>query len=618
MYVPIVHGIGVSSHDDWAMRSVAETCTWWGRLTGGRWFAQPCTCETGSTYGPGHVHMRERDRNHEAVLDPVSWHDLRPQDVPWWRVVWWVVQNVGVLCMVHVLANLYQVMTGTLADGVTPGRWLVSTLRAMVWMAVFSVAVVPLAVVLASACLVPKVRSLAVDALAWTSDEASRDALLERVRHRVRTCGADDVVLVGHSQGGALVTEVGRAGVGTKRLTVITLGSGQALLATINTARGQGHWRTVVVLLGMAAYVIGMWLVTAPLLAGSIVFGTSLLAGAYWLGMATWSLALDPVLSLSSTEAALRMSFSALDTALLPGREPAWVWSAGLIGLLGALVAWVSWRLLREWVGRVVSACRPDLPGWDAVALADPVAAPLRVLAEPRRLRSIRQSASLTDHVMYFANAVEVQRPLTEAVAAAAHGSKLTSAEVKEEALRDGLARRRLVRAVAILLALSLSSTALSELDIRMRVVCTTLLCIAVFAAVSAAIRTWWRKQQILRSVAAGSPPLARRRWGLAAVAFALMWPMVAAGSRLTGPSSPAALAFGSAVLLATGAAAAVLRSASAPHLLVVGLIASASTWLTQGSAFGNVMACATLTGALLLAARPWARRRAQGDAREA
>ncbi|MTE24217.1 hypothetical protein [Microbacterium sp. ZXX196] len=447
IYAPVIHGIGVRSHEDFAEESVAAIAahldaspTGWERV------ACPAGC---AQFAAGHAHLRGAD-GLGLVVDPLVWFDVVDQP-PRWRVAWWFLRALFVLCAVHLLVN-----GQVLAEGPTrPVRdlpaYLWRAVRAMAWILVLGAFAVALALPLTLAvALVPKARSLAVDALGWTSDPDTRRDVSGRVSSRVAAVDAAHTVLIGHSQGGAIAANISRD-LDPARTTLITMGTGQALLAPISATLHVG-WASIaalaasIVVYVAAAAVLMRWLVAA-----AFALVSTAILGALELGAAVWRATTDRAEALAHLGEARRLVTDLATTLVLSPDVLATLLSIPPI----AAAVLVYARIFAPAVAEIRDLCHPAARGVDLCATFDFVSHPFTVLGARRRIRRVPQSASIADHLRYFPNSTEVLAAIDREISTLGVGRHRDT-----EAARAGREVRGLVRALRVTRAIAAAAAA--------------------------------------------------------------------------------------------------------------------------------------------------------------
>ncbi|WP_307096199.1 hypothetical protein [Arthrobacter sp. V1I9] len=290
-----------------------------------------------------------------------------------------------------------------------------------IWIAILvlrSVLIILAGVMAMVALMVSGKVKLASDALAWCSDETFRETVIKDCERRVARANADATILVGHSQGGSILTEMVRNQTKPrKNQSLITLGSGQAILATLYEARSHPMliWLTAIgAALTMFLLFFGLLLAPSQLaLRGLIWMGTAVSAVVQNL----WAWPLADAFRVDTTYRALADQtrlfaddnfrgaiVSLTEPQLIPPIEillPIALYN-GLLYLLIVLVVVPTGRAIME-------RTRANVEGRDLSANRDLVSKPLEVMGLPTRVVRIEQTGRLMlDHTSYLQNRVSV------------------------------------------------------------------------------------------------------------------------------------------------------------------------------------------------------------------
>ncbi|MFT4260255.1 alpha/beta fold hydrolase [Microbacterium sp.] len=430
VYVPVLHGIGTTDHSKFATRSVARIAAHLDASS--QWHVNECP-ENCDGYSRGHQHVTHSSRA-EAILDPVSWFDLietpRRRDA-----VRWLAKTLFVLCCVHLLVNgqaVLDVFSRSGFPGIREGfRHPVSTvrslmlgvwrvLRAMLWILALglgSIAVSLPALALVVTC--PPALRLVSDALGWTTNDTSREAVLQRVSIQVNRPRVDHVVLIGHSQGGAIAAEVVRRRP-KRTTTLITVGSGLAVLAAVRTGRAVSARAVVGIVIAILSYVAVAGFALFQFALEALRLAAFMLLEAVHWGTAVWTAAISPKVSIAHATESMHLSISAAAHVLAFTPDLGWLL---VTPVLAIPIVWLYARAIRTSAGRVVKECQIDVSGVDLCATFDPVSFPLASFGGSARVRRITQSSSLTDHSRYFSNRSEVLTEIERHLTGAAVGA---------------------------------------------------------------------------------------------------------------------------------------------------------------------------------------------------
>lgn len=476
------------------------------------------------------------------------------------------------------------------------------------------------------------------DALVWCSDDTFRRWVVQECDQRITAARADHHVLIGHSQGGSILTEWTRAAdLEAVPSTLMTLGSGQGILATLHEAlKSWRGWLSLVAIAAIVAFIGAVGLVMAAVV-GSIPEATSQLEMSQqmmqlvWLGGAVSHEHLRAVFEEAARLASL--SYAAALTQLAAPEPPAAVASASymlslvLLGLLSVVLL-----VIRPLARAIVARCRTDAAGLDLSASRDPISRPLHVLGPLVRLRRIPQTGSVAlDHVRYSTNQIAVwpaiATSIQHAVAGvpfenvgrlqwdAAHGYAIYEHRLELNALRTV---RAIAMAVAILPLLDLAAGAPTDFA-------------AVAVSTLIAIAAWWachaRGAYLLRRNSAlaitddlrvfGEERRSRRSFprGFLLVALALplfgaitlpsdLGPIVLA-SHIDAAESARTLAAPSFLALACSASLFIRGSRMARPVTFVASIAASLSWFVLGWDIASVWCVASMTLGLLCVVLP-------------
>jgi hypothetical protein len=419
-YVALIHGIGATSPEAWTRQSVQALSDWWTTVRRGV-SAELIACPNECRLGPGHRHLRlaTPGGSRRVDLEALFWGDCvrRPGAG---RCAWLVLQ-----------AGLLIGLIGTLAGWMTSFEALAECrsmpeLAHSIWrlVATFLRALMAplLTLFVAAAVLVsPRLRATIGDALAWSTDEGSRELVKRKLTDALRVAGTSEVVLIGHSQGGSIAAELEpalRAEGCAVRL--VTLGSGHGLLAAMHSVlprwslgKSLAAWTVLLVfsLLTIAMLVSGL----APMLHGvAPVAAAPLRIGGYaWLSnVVPLSKARELLLQGTDVVTVIKGQLSQ-PFYLPPVSGPAEIASTALAVLLITVGP--------EPARRLSAATHTDAPGIDVIATHDLVAAAMLQLGPVERRRRVSQSGSLLlDHTSYLRNGSVVLRLLAEQVERAA------------------------------------------------------------------------------------------------------------------------------------------------------------------------------------------------------
>lgn len=438
IYAPVVHGIGVRDHKAFAEDSVRLIAA---RLGGSKWARRDCppACEG---FEEGHVHMVD-ERGRTLVVDPLTWYaEIRHPTR--WRAAWWFLRALFVLCAVHLLVNGQVLLQAPTL--LTWPRYIGRALRAMAWILFLGSLAIALAVPLTLAVVViPRARSLATDALGWTSDPETRTTVIELVTNRVLAARAAHTVLIGHSQGGAIATNASHV-LDPTTTSLVTLGNGQALLAPIRASLGVSWASFAAVVAAIVVYVAAAVVIMRTLLAGAIALVAAAIRSLVHLLRAL----MDPTYAPDHVASAGTGFTDALgEMALSP-----WLLIVAMCIPVVAVTVLVYARLLAPAVRGMRELMRPDVPGVDLCARFDGVSHPFTVLGSPARVVRITQSASVFDHVLYFDNEIEVLSEIDRWITGAGRDAPAPRARTARRWIRHRVRALRIWRAALVLAAM--------------------------------------------------------------------------------------------------------------------------------------------------------------------
>jgi hypothetical protein len=449
-YVALIHGIGATSRDTWSQQSVQALSDWW--TTVGRGVdAEPIACPDGCELGAGHQHLRlsAHGCSRRVDFDALFWGDCVRRPGPG-KCAWLVLQAGLLIGLVDTLAAwltaFERVAEARTEVGLAHSTWRLVTIFLRVVMAPLLTLSIAVAVLMN-----PRLRAMIGDALAWSTDERSRERVKRKLMSVLRGAGTSRVVLIGHSQGGSIAAELehGLRAEG-REVRLVTLGSGHGLLAAMNCvlprwslAKSLVSWTVLLAfsVLTSAALVSGMapaMHAVAPLAAAPVR-----ISGYAWLSNLV-PLAQTRELLLHGTDVAPFIESQVRQPLYLPPLiGPAEIASTALAVLLITIGL--------EPAKRLRSATITDTPGIDVVATHDLVGAAMLQLGPVERRRRVSQCGSLLlDHTSYLRHGCVVLRLLAEQVERAAglpeDDDEDLGALAMEEYHRAGLALRSWTR----------------------------------------------------------------------------------------------------------------------------------------------------------------------------
>ncbi len=254
--------------------------------------------------------------------------------------------------------------------------------------------------------LCPRWRATIGDALAWSTDESSRERVKRKLTDALRASGASRVVLIGHSQGGSIAAELepGLRSEG-REVRLVTMGSGEGLLAAMHSVLPR--WSLSKSIVSWTVLLAFSVLTTATLvsvLATDMHLVAPLAAAPLRIGGYEWLSNLFPlehtrelVLHETANIAPVFKSRLIQPFSLPSVATPALIASSALAVLLVTIGATPARTLS--------AATHTEAPGIDIVATHDMVAAAMLQLGPVERRRRVSQCGSLLrDHTSYLRN----------------------------------------------------------------------------------------------------------------------------------------------------------------------------------------------------------------------
>jgi hypothetical protein len=300
VYVLVAHGIGARDLGRFASQSVAPLVEWVEAAVPGRWHRENCT--TACRMADGHHHLRSEGSTPVCVdLEPFYWadHVARPGRV---RTAWWVLETGFVLVVLHMITSalaIPQMFNGRPVSAAVIGLpRMIIAIFILFFRTLFIVAVgIPLAVI--AALLSAKVAGTLGDALAWTIDDGSQARILKAINTQLSAHKADRTVLIGHSQGGSILTELTRhEGSPHRSALLITLGSGQGILATLSEIRGRGIARWILLTVIYQSWLLGVCIVLYTPMMELLALLVHDASGMVQMGKAFWLMSAAPETSM--------------------------------------------------------------------------------------------------------------------------------------------------------------------------------------------------------------------------------------------------------------------------------------------------------------------------------
>lgn len=417
----LVHGIGASTPERWASQSVQAMVDWWigahRAVT-----ARALACPLGCGLAPGHRHLMLAKAGSTAYVDlePLFWAHCVAR--PSARRCATLVLRAGLLIgLVDLLAAGMRTFE-QLEGGFSSNRAMAQTVWRLFALFGRAVAIPPLTLLLALAVLVvPRLRATIGDALAWSTDASSHARVTQEVIGKLRRSAGRSVVLIGHSQGGAILAQLEpHLRAPGRDLRLVTLGTGHGLLSAVEQVLPDwAAWRSIVTWTALLAYAslaiaaVGSVTLTLlsplrPVLAAPLRIG----AGA-WLTHSVPASLTEPLLRQGSQIFSVAQNQLAHPFVLPPFLIP--------VEILGSIVALLILALCVGRAGSLQEAVDTEARGVDIVATHDLVAGSMLQLGPAERLRRVSQCGSLLlDHITYFRNGCAVLPVLAAQVEATA------------------------------------------------------------------------------------------------------------------------------------------------------------------------------------------------------
>ena len=627
VYVPIIHGVGVTDEEDWASRSVEPLARWWEDSRGARRLACQGGCHDRST---GHVHLEIVGTGGpvRVDLDPVHW------SVPAlgrWSAASSILKAgllIGLLDVIAFFPRVVGPLTQSRAADPFTLRPERRAIRAFLSFVLRGLSLPLLALLAAFLSLwSDRLRAILVDAVVWVTDDGERSKLVHDLRRRIERRNERSTVLLGHSQGGAIAAEVERELRGRREVSLVTLGTGHALLKMLHVVLpGWSLRRSFAIWALVYSWLLGVALMLAFLavqVAGAVA--TWVAGSARW-GGATWLWDVDPRASAAlARESAIRLtSFSPLVIQGVPWQVLA------LVAVSGAVAGLVIRDVVEGYADQLIRELRNGAQGVDIVATHDPVSLSMLTLGDPRRVHAVSQTASTTlDHVTYFENAPLVLSAIVSQIESAAGIRSGDTArdgagsDAGGRLLRCGLVSRIALRPLVVPVAWVVCSPLQTALPAGLGLVAFAALAAAGSLAVSLCCRRWLRRvasacrtaPQDVGSAAGYRERSRSRGWGLVQGVLAI--PLIGGGAlALTlaeRPGSSRALvaigqlsgvAFLCGLVLALAAWTAASGSRRSDIAAGFALLIAALMWAAHHTTFGGIVAAIYLAAATWAAAR--------------
>ncbi|HWM09409.1 MAG TPA: hypothetical protein VNO82_08690 [Solirubrobacteraceae bacterium] len=303
------------------------------------------------------------------------------------------------------------------------------------------------------------------DALAWGGDELSRVRVREHVRRRVMRRPDGPLVMVGHSQGGAVLAsiepEMGRA---HRDLRLVTLGTGNALLAAIDVFRPSwSPWRSAALWLPTMIFAAGTALGLLVTLLAGLPGLMEAVASVGRVGGGLWLMDDSPEYADELIAEAHQDMMVGIIEELEDGNQVPVGWAA-TFGMIGGATLLIGMLLVGTRAEELIHRVRTAAKGIDIVARHDIVSSAMLALGEEERLSPVRQCDSLLDHVTYFENGAATL-PLIVGEIESAAGFRVPDQPLVAAYHATGLTvRRRSGRWVAVFAAIIVTGVAAGSL----------------------------------------------------------------------------------------------------------------------------------------------------------
>ena len=433
--VPVVHGIGTPSRSKWAKKSVTPLAEAFIRSKTKKWTRRPCSvvgCPEVDDID-SHTHLTAQDDSVEAELRAVYWSDAVPAP-GWFKAMKWTAKTATAILLTHIVAACLKVVgTTSRQAGKSDAKHKHAEkdlgFRAMfLWFARFtalSLISVPVIVIATLSSIVmtffprEKKKHL-LDPMAWTADAGSRKDVIDTVISQIRDHRAEHLVLVGHSQGGAILSDVVNNWRSTPKPNLITLGSGQVILSVAHEvgdrkkAIGAILFTVLAVLYGIFALICILPMIS--LLINCIGFVvTSGMSFAYAAWVTANDLSRGLAMMLQNTEAQTSFLQGLLSSVISYPLAPL---AVGVIffgiAFMGASVCYK--REIEEVIDSIKES-RLTAEGVDISARQDYVSSPMSVMGNPERVQRIPMRGLFPfDHTSYFMHDHLALRRIVETV----------------------------------------------------------------------------------------------------------------------------------------------------------------------------------------------------------
>lgn len=427
LYVPLVHGIGTTSEEAWTNQSLVPLRDW---LLGysSEWApaACPAECQMPRSTHAHLVRQSSRGVRSHLVLEAIYWADAveRVQYVQRW--VWLIKSILQVVALVS-LSSIASAMPSLQQDGTA--REMVRVYRSLA-ISLLTWLILPLLIIATPVLACGPVGGSRLDhALAWTHSDEARTKIAAVVAARIDS-QTSPRMLVGHSQGGSILTSLENRRELREDDQLITLGSGHMILELLSRHKLRGGRWAVVVGVATVAYFLLLMLALLPTVQALVLLAATAAVTAGLLGASIYLLPFSPGLTMAALFTAANEGWGRL----------AWVAPYifaldSLVILLPALavgfVAAFTVRRRALLIRHLVDACTPSVEGFDVIGLRDPVSAPLASLNGSPRILPVPVGGSfLLDHVAYFSDRRHVLPALSRSATRILDGSGVAKTDV--------------------------------------------------------------------------------------------------------------------------------------------------------------------------------------------
>lgn len=433
LLIPIVHGIGTASRSRWFEKSVKPLAESFTRSLTMSWTQETCDsigCRNRQD-GENHTHLTTDNGTVEAELRAVYWSDA--VSIPrWFQSVKWSAKTAVVILLTHIVAACLKAIcpTSEQANGKSPkeitagGPNFKELLAWFVRFTALSLVSVPIIVltILGAIVMAPlprKRKKHLLDAMAWTAAPESRKAIRENVIEQIRADNHEHTILIGHSQGGAILSDIVNEWTEKSSPILMTLGSGQVILSTarlVDTRKkvvGAIVYISLLVLYGIAAIAVILPLVSVLLNFLGIIAGSGIA-----LASVVWAIANDLELGFL-----LLGQFADSQMGLLPALTRSVlsipIAPVAVVAVMFGALLLLAGAVFRKQINEIIVAMKDSqvkAAGVDISAHQDYVSSPMSVMGNPKRfLRIPMRGIFPLDHTSYFQSRHLALRPIVEA-----------------------------------------------------------------------------------------------------------------------------------------------------------------------------------------------------------